>query len=60
MEYYHSEPKTKKYRTSRRRIMSRSTECKHKPIPEIENKLYPDYDHGLSGLKEEQKNRIRC
>jgi hypothetical protein len=29
-----------------RRIMSCSTECKHKPIPEIENKLYPDYDHG--------------
>ena len=29
-----------------RRIMSRSTECKHKPKPEIENKLYPDYDHG--------------
>jgi hypothetical protein len=26
--------------------MSRSTECKHKPIPEIENKLYPDYNHG--------------
>jgi hypothetical protein len=26
--------------------MNRSTECKHKPIPEIENKLYPDYDHG--------------
>ena len=26
--------------------MSHSTECKHKPIPEIENKLYPDYDHG--------------
>ena len=20
-------------------------QCKHKPIPEIENKLYPDYDH---------------
>jgi hypothetical protein len=28
----------KKYRPSRRRIMNRSTECKHKPIP--------DYDHG--------------
>ena len=40
------EPKTKKYHPSRRRIMSRSTEYKHKPIPEIENKLYPDYDHG--------------
>jgi hypothetical protein len=39
------EPKTKKYSPSRRRIMSRSTECKHKPVPEIENKLYPDYDH---------------
>jgi hypothetical protein len=37
---------SKNYRLSRRRIMSRSTECKHKPIPEIENKLYPDYDHG--------------
>jgi hypothetical protein len=40
------EPNTKNYRLSRRRIMSRSTECKHKPMPEIENKLYPDYDHG--------------
>jgi hypothetical protein len=37
---------SRNYRPSRRRIMSRSTECKHKPIPEIENKLYPDYDHG--------------
>ena len=36
----------KKYRPSRRRIMSRSTECRHKLIPEIENKMYPDYDHG--------------
>jgi hypothetical protein len=26
--------------------MSRSTECRHKLAPEIENKLYPDYDHG--------------
>jgi hypothetical protein len=25
--------------------MSLSTECKHKLIPEIENKLHPDYDH---------------
>jgi hypothetical protein len=37
---------SKNYRLSRRRIMSCSTECKHKPTPEIENKLYPDYDHG--------------
>jgi hypothetical protein len=26
--------------------MSRSTECRHKQIPEIENKLCPDYNHG--------------
>jgi hypothetical protein len=38
--------KPRRYCPSRRRIMSRSTECKHKPIAEIENKLYPDYDHG--------------
>ena len=38
--------------------MSCSTECRHKLIPEIENKLYPDYDHGsfqrmYTELKEE-------
>jgi hypothetical protein len=27
--------------------MSLSTECKHRPIHEIESKLYPDYDDGL-------------
>lgn len=27
--------------------MNRSTQCKHRPICEIENKLYPDYDDGL-------------
>jgi hypothetical protein len=26
--------------------MSHTTHCKHKPIPEIERKLYPDYDNG--------------
>ena len=35
---------SKKYSPARRRIMNRSTNCKHKRIPEIENKLYPDYD----------------
>jgi hypothetical protein len=57
------EPKKKKYHPSRRRIMSRSTECKHKPIPEIENKLYPDYDRGLYQrmyieLKEEGSRKL--
>ena len=51
---------SRNYRPSRRRIMSHSTECKHKPIPEIENKLYPDYDHGSDQrmyieLKEEER-----
>lgn len=41
----------KKYQPSRRRIMNGSTDCKHKPIPEIENKLYPDYDHGSYSRK---------
>jgi hypothetical protein len=27
--------------------MSISTKCKHRPIREIESKLYPDYDDGL-------------
>jgi hypothetical protein len=27
--------------------MSRSTICKHRPVHEIENKLYPDYDDGV-------------
>jgi hypothetical protein len=27
--------------------MNSSTKCKHKPVHEIENKLYPDYDDGL-------------
>ena len=27
--------------------MNHSTNCKHRPIYEIENKLYPDYDDGL-------------
>jgi hypothetical protein len=38
--------KKKKYFPGRRRIMSHTTHCKHKPIPEIERKLYPDYDNG--------------
>jgi hypothetical protein len=41
------ELKKKKYFPGRRRIMSRSTICRHRPIYEIENKLYPDYDDGL-------------
>jgi hypothetical protein len=40
------EPK-KKYFPGRRRIMNGSTMCKHRPVHEIENKLYPDYDDGL-------------
>jgi hypothetical protein len=39
-----SAPLDKKYNPGRRRIMNRSTNCKHKRIPEIENKLFPDYD----------------
>ena len=27
--------------------MNSSTECKHRPVHEIENELYPDYDDGL-------------
>jgi hypothetical protein len=27
--------------------MNHSTQCKHKPVHEIENKLYPDYDDGM-------------
>jgi hypothetical protein len=38
-----------KYQRARRRIMSHSTRCKHKAIPSIENKLYPDYNHGKYG-----------
>jgi hypothetical protein len=38
--------KKEKYFPGRRRIMSRTTQCKHKPIPAIERKLYPDYDNG--------------
>jgi len=41
------EPKKKKYFPGRRRIMNRSTQFKHRPVHEIENKLYPDYDDGL-------------
>jgi hypothetical protein len=41
------EPKKKKYFPGRRRIMNSSTKCKHKPVHEIENRLYPDYDDGL-------------
>ena len=41
------EPKKKKYFPGRRRIMNSSTRCKHKPLQEIENRLYPDYDDGL-------------
>lgn len=26
--------------------MNRSTQCKHKPIHEIESKLYPNHDNG--------------
>ena len=45
--------------------MSRSTECRHKPIHEIENKLYPDYDHGsfprmYIELKEEAEGEFTC
>jgi hypothetical protein len=39
------EPKKKKYFPGRRRIMNSSTRCK--PVHEIENKLYPDYDDGM-------------
>jgi hypothetical protein len=28
-------------------IMHQSTQCKHRPVHEIESKLYPDYDDGL-------------
>ena len=41
------ESKKKKYFPGRRRIMNGSTKFKHKPVSEIENKLYPDYDDGL-------------
>ncbi len=41
------ELKKKKYFPGRRRIMSSSTICKHRPVHEIESKLYPDYDDGL-------------
>ena len=41
------ESKKKKYFPGRRRIMNSSTKCKHRPIYEIENRLYPDYDDGL-------------
>jgi hypothetical protein len=34
----------KKYFPGRRRIMNSSTRCKHRPVHEIESKLYPDYD----------------
>ena len=27
--------------------MNSSTKCKHRPVHEIENRLYPDYDDGL-------------
>jgi hypothetical protein len=37
----------KKYFPGRRRIMNCSTRCKHRPVHEIENRLYPDYDYGL-------------
>lgn len=40
------ELKRKKYFPGRRRIMNHSTQCKHGPVHEIENKLYPDYDNG--------------
>ena len=55
------EPKKKKYFPGRRRIMNHSTNCKHRPIYEIENKLYPDYDDGLFQrmyieLKEEKRS----
>jgi hypothetical protein len=38
-----------------------ATKCKHRPVHEIENRLYPDYDDGLYqrmyiGLKEEVRN----
>ena len=26
--------------------MNRSTKCKHRPIHDIENELYPDYGNG--------------
>jgi hypothetical protein len=41
------EPIKKKYIPGRRRVMSRLTQYKHKPIHEIESKLYPDYDDGM-------------
>jgi hypothetical protein len=41
------ELKKKKYSPGGRRIMNSSTRCKHRPIYEIENKLYPDYDDGM-------------
>jgi hypothetical protein len=41
------ELKKKKYFPGRRRIMNQSTQCKHRPLHEIESKLYPDYDDGL-------------
>jgi hypothetical protein len=40
------EPKKKKYFPGRRGIMNRSTQCKHRPIHDIENELYPDYGNG--------------
>jgi hypothetical protein len=41
------DPKKKKYFPGRRRIMNSSTKCKHRPVHEIENRLYPDYDDGM-------------
>ena len=46
-----------------RRIMNSSTKCKHRPVHEIENKLYLDYDDGLYQrmyieLKEEVWNAL--
>jgi hypothetical protein len=42
------ELKKKKYFSGRRRIMNCSTKCKHRPVHEIENRLYPDYDGFVS------------
>lgn len=41
------ELKKKKYFPGMRRIMNQSTQCKQRPLLEIESKLYPDCDDGL-------------
>jgi hypothetical protein len=40
--------------------MNLSTECKHKPIHEIESKLYPDYDDCMyQRMYNEPKDELR-